>query len=62
MLIVRYAGPDRTPSADIVAGDVYLRTRVGAEGVLFKGSSLASLPSTIYETPEPDLPKRTGIT
>jgi type IV pilus assembly protein PilW len=53
VLVVRYAGPDRTPSAAIVAGDVYLRTRVGAEGVLFKGSSLTSLPSTIYETPEP---------
>ncbi|MCC6707609.1 MAG: PilW family protein [Gammaproteobacteria bacterium] len=53
VLIVRYAGPDRTPSASIVAGDVYLRTRVGAEAVLFKGSSLASLPSTVYETPEP---------
>ena len=53
VLIVRYAGPDRTPSASIVAGDVYLRTRVGAEAVLFKGSSLAPLPSTVYETPEP---------
>ena len=53
VLIVRYAGPDRTDSADLVADNIYLRTRVDAEGMLFKGSSLASLPSTLYETPEP---------
>lgn len=54
VLIVRYVEPNRTLSADIVAGDIYLRTRVGAEAVLFKGSSLTSLPSTVYETPEPE--------
>jgi len=53
ILIIRYAGPDRTPSADVIANDIYLRTRVQAEGMLFKGSSLASLPSSLYETPDP---------
>ena len=53
VLIVRYVEPNRVPSASVASGDVYLRTRVASEGVLFKGSSLTSLPSTVYETPEP---------
>ena len=43
VLIIRYAGPDRTDSADLVADNIYLRTRVDAEGMLFKGSSLGAL-------------------
>jgi type IV pilus assembly protein PilW len=58
VLIVRYAGPDRTDSADLVADNIYLRTRVDAEGMLFKGSALSGglLPITLYdpaEVPEP---------
>lgn len=53
ILIVRYAGPERTISASVLATDVYLRAKVGAAARIFKGNNLASLPSDIYETPDP---------
>ncbi len=56
ILIIRYAGPERVASGTVVASDgVYLRSNVGLanQGVVFKGSALGTLPSTVYETPEP---------
>ncbi len=50
VLIIRYAGPERTAAPNLVATDVYLRTRVGASGMLFKGDALASLPADIHHT------------
>ena len=53
VMIIRYAGPDRIASADVKASDIYLRSRVAAEGMLFVGSALTTLPSTLYESPDP---------
>lgn len=51
VLIVRYAEPDRINGA-LDANEIYLRTRVGAEAMLFKGSSFGSLPTTLYDPSE----------
>ena len=53
VLIIRYAGPERTASVALKAGAVYLRANVGAEGMLFVGSALGSLPSPLYDPAEP---------
>lgn len=53
VLIMRYAGSDRVATANIKSDDIYLRTRVGADAMLFKGSSKTSLPGNLSESPEP---------
>lgn len=54
ILIVRYAGPDRVTSASVLATDVYLRAKVGVAGRLFQGNGLTTLPSDIYQSPDPE--------
>ena len=61
ILIVRYAGPERAypfpppPGHPTVTADqIYLRAKIGFAGRLFKGNALTSLPSDIYESPDPD--------
>ena len=54
VLIVRYAEPERVISASVQSTDVYLRAKIGAAGRLFKGNALTSLPSDMYESPDPD--------
>jgi type IV pilus assembly protein PilW len=54
VLVVRYADPERTATAALVATNIYLRAKVGAAGQLFLGNGLGSLPGDLYEVPEPE--------
>jgi type IV pilus assembly protein PilW len=55
VLVVRYADPERTVTASLIATDVYLRAKVGAAGILFRGDQdMTDLPGDLYEVPEPE--------